>query len=335
MTSYSTPPAVAGQQNSRILLAQKQEIAEKEVKAKRAELNFSYEPNESGKIMVLMYHNIGSKEDSWVRTPENFTKDLNTLYEKGYRPISLEDYVKGNITTPEGYTPVVITFDDGNENNFEYLPDGSISKTCAVGLLLDFHEQHPDFPLEATFYLAGSTPFGQADLVNKKLNFLLNSGMDIGNHTIDHSNLCNLTQNDIQTEIGLQKLFLEKFVGQRGYSVNTFAKPFGTRPLDETLIRYLKSGSVDGFDYNNIAILNVGANPGFSPYDARFNSLSIPRVKVSELYAGNSGLYNYLKYFDEHPEERFVSDGYRDIITVPAAKVNLIKNKMGKELQTY
>ncbi len=47
-------------------------------------------PNEMGRVMVLMYHNIGSEEATWTRTPENFKKDLNTLYEKGYRPISLK-----------------------------------------------------------------------------------------------------------------------------------------------------------------------------------------------------------------------------------------------------
>jgi len=334
MTSCSTL-AVTGKQKSQVFLAQKQEITDKKPKAQESGFKPGLKPNESGEIMVLMYHNIGSAEDSWVRTPENFTRDLNTLYEKGYRPISLKDYVKGDITTPAGYTPVVITFDDGNENNFEYLPDGSISKNCAVGLLLAFHEKHPDFPLEATFYLSGDVPFGQKDLVSRKLNFLIDNGLDIGNHTVYHPNMNYLSKDDIEMEIGAQKHFLENILTQRGYIVDTFAKPFGTRPLDESLIQYLQAGSSSGMNYSNIAILDVGANPAFSPYDTRFNSLSIPRVKVSELYAGDSGLYNFLQYFDEHPEERFVSDGFRNIITVPAAKATFIGTYSGKELDTY
>jgi peptidoglycan/xylan/chitin deacetylase (PgdA/CDA1 family) len=295
----------------------------------------SLKPNESGKIMVLMYHNIGSSEKSWVRTPENFTKDLETLYEKGYRPISLQDYVNGHITTPSGYTPVVITFDDGNENNFEYLSDGSISKTCAVGLLLSFHEKHPDFPLEATFFLTGEAPFGQKDLVGKKLNFLVDNGMDVGNHTKDHLNLNSLTKEQLQMEISLQKAFLEKILADKGYEVNTFAKPFGTRPLNDSFVQSLETGSYSGVAYNNIAVLNVGANPGYSPFDRRFRSGNIPRVKASEFTADHSGINDFLKYFDEHPGERFVSDGLSNIITVPADKASLIRSDSGKLLQTY
>ncbi|HZJ57564.1 MAG TPA: hypothetical protein VFD89_04910, partial [Clostridia bacterium] len=52
--------------------------------------------NELGKIMVLMYHGIGDGEDVWVRTPENFRKDLKTLYDNGYRAIGMKDYIEGN-----------------------------------------------------------------------------------------------------------------------------------------------------------------------------------------------------------------------------------------------
>ena len=52
-------------------------------------IDLSLKPNEAGKVMILMYHNIGPEEKVWTRTPENFLRDLTTLYDKGYRPISL------------------------------------------------------------------------------------------------------------------------------------------------------------------------------------------------------------------------------------------------------
>jgi len=55
----------------------------------KVNIDLNLKPNEAGKIMTLMYHNVGNEEKEWVRTPENFLKDMNTLYEKGYRPISL------------------------------------------------------------------------------------------------------------------------------------------------------------------------------------------------------------------------------------------------------
>lgn len=88
--------------------------------------------------MVLMYHNIGEEEATWTRTPENFRRDLETLYNSGFRAISLEDYALGNIATEKGHTPVVITFDDGMKNNFRYLENGEIDPTCAIGILESF-----------------------------------------------------------------------------------------------------------------------------------------------------------------------------------------------------
>lgn len=274
-------------------------------------------PNEDGRIMVLMYHNIGKEEDTWVRTPENFMKDLNTLYEKGYRPISLTDYVTGNITTEAGYTPVVITVDDANRNNFDYLEDGTLNPDCMVAMLLDFHETHPDFPLEVTFFADGEVPFTQRDMDADKVNFLLEKGMDIGNHTENHNSLKDVTTDELQRYIGVQATYLESLVEDSNYEVNTLSLPYGQRPTDDSLMQYLEKGTYDGETYENIAILNVGWYPAYSPYDdENFDPLSIPRVRASEMDVDNVGMYNYLEYYDKNPEKRFISDGDPDVITL-------------------
>ncbi|MEQ8196712.1 MAG: polysaccharide deacetylase family protein [Clostridiaceae bacterium] len=301
----------------------------------KANIDLKLLPNESGKIMVLMYHNIGTVESEWVRTPANFIKDLNTLYEKDYRPISLSDYVTGHITTPQGFTPVVITFDDGNMNNFEYLENGLINKDSAVGILTDFHEKHRDFPLEATFFVTGGCPFNQKGLESKKLNFIIDSGMDIGNHTKSHPNFKNYTGDEIQAEIGAEAQSLQQIINRADYKINTLALPFGVRPADKTLTKYLVSGSFKGIPYENIAILNVGWNPGYSPYDKRFDQTSIPRVRASEMKVDNVGLYNYLDYFDRNPQEKFISDGVDEVITIPEGKKELLNTSAGKDVYTY
>src|SRR5439155_379078 len=48
-------------------------------------------PNELGRVMILEYHKIDYPEERWTRTPENFRRDLETLYAKGYRLINLGD----------------------------------------------------------------------------------------------------------------------------------------------------------------------------------------------------------------------------------------------------
>lgn len=316
-------------------IEKEEETQESEELDPKDEIDLSLNPNESGKIMVLMYHNIGKKEKEWVRTPENFKKDLLTLYEKRYRAISLRDYVSGNINTPEGYTPIVFTFDDGNENNFRYLEDGSIDKDSAVGILLDFNKEYLDFGGTATFFLTGSGPFGQGGKETDKINFLIENGMDVGNHTTTHANFTKLSKEELQEQIGGQAEFIEGFIEDESYKVNTLALPYGTRPKDESLTSFLREGTYNERDYKNIAILNVGWNPAYSPYDTRFDFESIPRIRASEMKVDNVGMYNYLEYFDNNPDERFISDGFSEIITVPEEKRELIKTDLNKEIYEY
>lgn len=307
----------------------------------REGIDLSLKPNEAGKIMVLMYHNIGSEEKEWVRTPANFRKDLTVLYEKKYRPLSLQDYVTGNITTEQGYTPVVLTFDDGNQNNFRYLDDGTVDGDSAVGILLDFHAQHPDFPLKATFFINGRRPFGQKGLESRKLAFILEKGMEIGNHTRDHPSLKEAAAGEIQEQIGSQAQFLEMLLSGSNYSdysdykINALALPYGEKPLDEALWPYLVEGNHQGVPYHNTAVLKVGWNPGYSPYDTRFDCLSVPRVRASEIKVAKVGLYDYLAYFDQHPAERFISDGVPEIITVPEDRKEFIGTFEDKEIYVY
>ena len=301
----------------------------------KAQIALNLKPNEAGKIMVLMYHNLGKEESEWVRTPANFRKDLSVLYEKGYRPISLRDYITGHITTEPGFAPVVLTFDDGNLNNFEYLENGRISEDCAVGILVDFHEKHQDFPLEATFFLTGERPFKQAGLESQKLNFIIDKGMDIGNHTKDHPILDKASGDEIQAQIGAQVQYLHTMINRDDYVINTLALPFGTRPKDLVLTRYLAAGTFQGVPYNNMAVLNVGWNPGYSPYDKRFDRLDIPRIRASEMKVDNVGLYDYLDYFDRNPGEMFISDGAEGVITVPEGKKEFLAAISGQEVYAY
>jgi hypothetical protein len=59
-------------------------------------------PNELGRIPVLEYHLIGGQEGRWTRTPENLRADLELLYSRGYRPVTLVDGAGRNINLPRG-----------------------------------------------------------------------------------------------------------------------------------------------------------------------------------------------------------------------------------------
>lgn len=74
-------------------------------------------------VPILMYHHIAEETDgnSMIITPSDFESHIKTLTENGYTAVTLSDlraYVKGSGTLPE--KPVVITFDDGYESNYDY-----------------------------------------------------------------------------------------------------------------------------------------------------------------------------------------------------------------------
>lgn len=299
-------------------------------------IDLSVKPNEVGKVMVLMYHNIGDEEKTWTRTPENFRRDLETLYNKNYRPVALTDYVQGKIDLPAGMTPFVLTFDDGNENNFRYLETENgweIDPNCAVGILEAFRLEHDDFDPQASFFVYGSRPFRQEELTAMKLQFLLDNGYEVGNHSWGHDDYTEERFNDpaaVEESLGKNVAFLETMI-EPG-SVATLALPYGHRPSKdaEAARSALIEGSYEGTEYENLAVLNVGWDPDQSPFHQDFNPYSIHRVRASETNVDNVGLYDWIANFDKHPSQRYISDGVADVITVPIEKFDLLGEEYRK-----
>src|SRR5207244_1200805 len=144
-------------------------------------------PNELGRVMILEYHKIDYPEERWTRTPENFRRDLETLYTRGYRLLALNDLLDGRINVPAGTTPVVLTFDDSSPGQFRYVArDGQleIDPKSGIGVLEAFIRERPDFGRAATFYVlpGASRPnklFNQDEYAGKKLQFLVAHGYEL------------------------------------------------------------------------------------------------------------------------------------------------------------
>lgn len=271
--------------------------------------------NEAGEIMILMYHEIGEPEDTWQRTPANFRKDLKTLYEEGYRLLSMNDLLDGHIDIPAGCSPVVLTFDDGNAGQFRYLDKGSgkaLDPDCAVAILEEFYAQHPDFGLAATFYIFYETPFGQPDYIQEKLSYLDEKGFEIGNHGYNHGNLRRLSPDEARRELALQVKRTRDYLP--GYNVRSLALPFGEHPEE---MSYILKGNFEGTTYHNEGVLLVGANPAPSPFSLEYNPGALPRVRASEIDTEGMGLYDWLERLRDDPGRRYISDGDPAAVTVP------------------
>ncbi|MHB1393963.1 MAG: polysaccharide deacetylase family protein [Clostridia bacterium] len=293
--------------------------------------------NENGQVMILMYHGISDKEAEWVRTADNFRKDLKTLYDKGYRLISLKDYVENNIKVEAGNTPFVMTFDDGLLNSFNIIEEKGekkIDPNCAVGIIEEFKKEHPDFGSGGSFFVYYPLPFRQKELIKEKYEFLIQHGYDIGNHSYTHENLGSLSIEDVQKALGKNVKLTQEYLP--GYDVYGLALPYGIGPNGDNY-KYAAQGEYDGVKYNHRAVLKVGSNPAPSPVSVKFDPIRLPRIRASEMNTAGTGLYDWLQQFEKKPEKRYISDGNPDTVAIPESeKANVDQNKLnGKELIIY
>jgi peptidoglycan/xylan/chitin deacetylase (PgdA/CDA1 family) len=280
-------------------------------------------PNELGRVMILEYHKIDYPEHRWTRTPENFRRDLETLYARGYRLVNLNDVLDARITTPAGTTPVVLTFDDSSPGQFRYVQRTGaveIDPKSGLGVLEAFIAAHPDFGRAATFYvLPGATRpnrlFDQPEHEGRKLQYLVSHGYEIGNHTLWHANLGKYDEATVRGQIAQAQQWIQRHVPD--YRIRSLALPHGVYPRR---VAWAIRGEAKGVTYRHDAILMVAGGAAPSPFARAFDPIHLPRIQAIDQDLGQ-----WLAYFDKNPGERFVSDGDPSTVTIPAARRALLK----------
>ena len=280
-------------------------------------------PNEAGKIMVVMFHNFvetyKSGDKLYTTTYEDFRKLLDTLYDSDYRLINLKDYLNNKINVSAGCIPMVFTFDDGTAGQFNMMDENGVlgsNRQSAVGIMEEFNKEHPDFGLKGTFFVnLGDNTFPGAGTLSERLEYLIDKGFEIGNHTYTHINLKKTTDADtVQKEIGGNQKKMYELVPD--YKFFAFSLPYGAPSKD--LQQFVAKGIFEGVEYENLAIMEVGWDPALSPVNPKYNPLSIHRVRASGITPVDADLAWWLE--QEKRESQYISDGNPDTVTVPKAR---------------
>lgn len=276
-----------------------------------ADLN-SLKVNEMGAVMVLRYGRIG-EEGRESRSPENLRRDLQVLYQQGYRCVSISELVSGEIRTAPGCTPVVISFWGSDPGQVRFLEEGGtpeLDPRCALGVLEDFGREHPDFGATAAFFL-GKQLFGQEEFRREKLSLLEKRGYELGiavEGEASRSKDPREALDAVADAVSAVRRYLPDF--RPRYALlpqewRDMAGEIGSGvPLDgETLVLE--------------AIFYDGGRPLASPFDGAFDPYQLETVKVVDPSMDAGGLYHWLRYFSENPERKYVSDGDPSTVTVP------------------
>ena len=300
-----------------------------------------YNVNELGKVPIMMYHGIidttenvytggNVDKDGYNRTADAFRKDLEMYYEKGYRMIRLADYANGIIDVELGFSPIILTFDDGNKNNFNVLgkkADGSldIDPNCAVGILEEFKKKHPDMHVTATFFVMDNL-FNQQKYNEEILNFLVDNGYDVGNHTTIHADFTKITTTKSVEVVGKMYKKLDSLLPNK--YVKIIALPFGS-PYKKTHENYpyILKGDYDGYHYETEAALRVGWEPEVSPFHKDFDKLFLKRCRA---YDNNGKDFDIEFVFKNLEKNRYISDGNKDLIVIKKGNETLLRDSVGK-----
>ena len=301
--------------------------------------------NELGNIPIMMYHGIHNMnnndtpytggnvdKDGYNRTTESFRNDLEFYYKNNYRMIRLEDYINGIINVELGKSPIIITFDDGKENNFKVLgkKDGKleIDPNCAVGILEDFKHKYPDFNVTATFFVNGDL-FQQEEYNEDILHWLVDNGYDIGNHTLTHPDFTKISAESTQKEVGEMYKRLDNILKDK--YVHIIAMPFGS-PYKKSHPNFnlMLKGTYEGLNYETESMLRVGWEAELSPFNKDFDKTFLKRIRAYD----NNGIecdiemnFNILK------NNRYISDGDPNLVVVKEQDKNNVNTD--KKVRTY
>ena len=174
-------------------------------------------------IPVLMYHRVlaepveHSRHGIWV-TAQSFEQNLFSLQQRGYSPITFEQiqlFLNGTFALPK--KPVILTFDDGYEDNY----------TIAFPLL-------KKYGFSAVIFLVADksrrTNFWDADepqvplMKNDEILEMSKAGIEFGSHTVTHPNLTQSSPEQIRSELSESKQILELLIGKK---IVSLAYPYG------------------------------------------------------------------------------------------------------------
>ena len=220
-------------------------------------------------VPIITYHSIGYQNDALSVTPENLDRQLAYLKDNHYNVISLDTLVEGIKSNKKFEKTVVITFDDGRKDNYQY----------AYPILKKYQ-----FPV--TIFLA-------ANLINNKPGFMtwdeartmMKDNISFGAHTKNHVFLSTIKSDDVLwDEIAGSKKMIEDNISTPIYY---FSYPYGA--FNEKVQLFMKKAG-----FKAACTTNVG--PG------RFNQdvYALKRIRIKNdspftFWSKLSGYYNLFR----------------------------------------
>jgi peptidoglycan/xylan/chitin deacetylase (PgdA/CDA1 family) len=209
------------------------------------------------KVPILMYHKVNPDPETGglgLRVhPGNFEWQMKYLKDNGYHSVDLGavvDYFQKGKGLPE--KPVVITFDDGYQDNYRY----------AYPILRKYGFTGTIFVVANTVggfneydYKANIQPKNKM-LSWKEIKEMNANGITIGAHTLDHVNLNTIHEKEARRQILQSKKVLEKKLGKE---VRYFCYPYGE--YNRAAVKIVRESGYLAATSSRPGVVNSAMNP--------------------------------------------------------------------------
>ena len=270
---------------------------------------------QEARVPIINYHQFApntSKQstDHKIRM-EDFIAGMDALNQAGFVPIALEDWLKGDLSVPEGKKPVVFTMDDLFYNNQIRLDEnGDPRMDTGLALAWEYGQQHPEFGFEwALFSNLGDKWYAEGDAEGKWKDELANTiiwciehDARVYNHTYRHIRLDLSDAQGVTWELQQNDLFLRELLVKAGREDliagldNMFAIPFGYWPEGGAYNAMVNYNNPEGERMLGIFDIDWPVRIKFMapPYSAEFDPLRIPRIAMPP---------DAIAYIVEHKDE--------------------------------
>jgi len=161
------------------------------------------------KVLVLNFHKIDMLEHALSVAPADFDHQMQYLSEQGYHTITPNELFKAlkkGAELPD--KPILITFDDGYADNYvnAYPILKKYGFTATFFVITDFISHDPRF------------------MTWQQIREMHDNGFTIGSHTVHHTPLTELTNEQVTTELIDSSQMIEQKIGEKP---RFFAYPTG------------------------------------------------------------------------------------------------------------
>lgn len=225
------------------------------------------------KVPILMYHHIAvSPNDSrYYVSPDKFEDEIRLLHDWEYTSITAEMLVRA-IT--EGASlpphPIIITFDDANEDNY----------TNAFPIM-------KKYGFTGILYLPYDYVGTDGYLTVDQIKEMAAAGWEVGSHSLSHPNLTVLESQRLRAEIVDSRKKLQVLLG---LPILTFAYPFGD--VGSAEVDYVKFAGY---------IAGMGAT-GFTADQGTSNLFNLQRCEIK----GSEDAKTFIRFLPWHGDPSFL-----------------------------